>query len=157
MAPGSPGDPSQFIDVRDVAEFMVHLLERDQGGTYNATGPAEPLTFERMLASMKRVTGSDATFTWVDRAFMEEHGVRAFGDMPMWLPPEGPTAGFLRMSSARAQGAGLTFRPLDETVTDTLAWCRTEPAERWEDMRAGITMAREAELLASWHVSRGHA
>jgi len=154
MAPGAPSDPSQFIDVRDVTEFMVHLLEQDQTGTYNATGPATPLTFAEMLESMKRVSGSDAEFTWVDGAFMEEHGVRAFSHMPMWMPPEGATAGFLRMSNARAQAAGLTFRPLDQTVGDTLAWCRTEPSERWEDMRAGITAEREAELLARWHESR---
>jgi 2'-hydroxyisoflavone reductase len=154
MAPGDPGDPVQFIDVRDVTGFMVRLVEQDQPGTYNATGPADPLTFAGMLDAMKSVSGSDAEFTWVDPAFMEEQGVRAFADMPMWMPPTGPTAGFMRMSAARAMAAGLTYRPLDQTVAETLAWCRTEPPERWEQMRAGITPDREAELLRSWHLSR---
>ena len=134
---------------------MVHLLETDQAGTYNATGPAEPLTFGRMLGVMQQVAGADAEVTWVDPAFMEEHGVRAFGDMPMWMPPEGNTAGFMRMNAERAKAAGLSYRPLDRTVADTLEWTRTEPADRWTDMRAGITAEREAELLTSWHASRG--
>ncbi len=150
LAPGDPGDPVQFIDVRDVTEFMVHLVERDVAGTFNATGPADPLTFSEMLTTMRDVSDSDAKFTWIDRDFMQEQGVRAFADMPMWQNPTGRTAGFMRMSADRAKAAGLTYRPLAETVADTLAWTRTEPAERWEDMRAGITQEREAELLQAW-------
>ncbi len=151
MAPGDPADPVQFIDVRDVTEFMLHLVERDVAGTFNATGPADPLGFGEMLGTMKRVSGSDADFTWVARTFMEEQGVRAFADMPMWQNPTGRTAGFMRMSAEAAKAAGLVYRPLEQTVADTLAWCRTEPPERWEQMRAGITAEREAELLRAWH------
>jgi 2'-hydroxyisoflavone reductase len=150
LAPGRPQDPAQFIDVRDVTEFMIHLLENDESGTYNATGPAEPLTFRKMLETMRSVTDSDARFTWVSSDFLEEHEVRPFSDVPMWMPPEGSTAGFLRMSPARAIAAGLTYRSLSVTVEDLLAWCRTEPAERWQDMRAGLSPEREAELLAEW-------
>ena len=155
LAPGAPSDPVQFVDVRDVTGFMVRLVEDDTPGTFNATGPAEPLTFEGMLNTMRSVSGSDARFEWVDLEFMEDMGVRPFSDMPMWMPPEGRTAGFMRMNADRAKAVGLTYRPLEDTVADTLAWCGTEPPERWTDMRAGIPAERESELLAAWRERRG--
>ena len=154
LAPGNPTDPVQFVDVRDVTGFMVRLLEADQAGTFNATGPAEPLTMSGMLDTMNEVAGAGGTFTWVDAAFLEEQGIRPFSDMPMWMPPVGRTAGFMRMNADRAKGAGLTYRPLSETVADTLAWCRSEPAERWDDMAAGISAERESEVLRAWRLSQ---
>ena len=150
LAPGTPDDPVQLIDVRDVAEFMIHLLEEDRPGTFNVTGPAAPLTFAQMLEVMRDVSGAKVTFTWVDGDFLQAQGVLPFSDLPMWQPSKGATAGFMRMSTTRALAAGLTCRPLKTTVSDLLAWCRQQPDTRWAKMRPGLSAARERALLDAW-------
>ena len=98
-----------------------------------------------MLETCKRVSGSDATFKWAPVKFMEQHNVAPWSDMPAYLPDTGEDAGFARVSIAKALAAGLTFRPLEQTVADTLAWAETRSAEHvW---KAGLTVEREAELL----------
>jgi len=154
LAPGSASDPTQIIDVRDLAAFIVLALEKNRTGVFNATGPKDPLPIGDLLASCRRVSGSDASFTWVDATFLEEQKIAAWSDMPVWVPPTGEMEGFARVSIRRALAAGLAFRPLDETVRDTLAWWKTEPEERRRTMRAGITAEREAEVLAAWKAAR---
>ena len=161
LAPGTPDDPAQFIDSRDLAEFMVRLAEGKVLGTFNATGPAKPTTMAEVLYGIKAVTTSGASFTWVPSDFLASQGVRGWRHMPIWLPPNGPTAGFLRRSVAKALAAGLTFRPLAVTAKDTLDWHKTRPAEEQkatlEGAVAGIPPAKEAEVLAAWKVSRGQS
>jgi 2'-hydroxyisoflavone reductase len=154
LAPGTPSDPSQFIDSRDLAEFMVRLAENKVLGTFNAMGPAKPTTMAEVLYGIKAVTTAGASFTWVPADFLASQQVRGWRHMPIWLPPEGRTAGFLRRSNAKALAAGLTFRPLAVTAKDTLDWHRTRPeAERTAMLQgaiAGIPPEKEAEVLAAW-------
>jgi 2'-hydroxyisoflavone reductase len=157
LAPGTPQDPTQFIDVRDLGAWIVLLLEKNRTGVYNATGPKEPLPMGELLASCKRVSGSDATFTWVPATFLEAQQVAPWSDMPVWVPPVDDMAGFARVGIARATAAGLTFRPVDDTVRDTLAWWRTVPEERRAKLRAGLGAAREAEVLAAWRAEAAKA
>jgi nucleoside-diphosphate-sugar epimerase len=154
LAPGTPNDPSQFIDSRDLAEFMIRLAENKVLGTFNAVGPAKPTTMAEVLYGIKAVTTAGASFTWVPSDFLAANGVHGWRHMPIWLPPNGPTAGFLRRSNARALAAGLTFRPLAVTAKDTLDWHKTRPeAEQkatLEGAIAGIPPTKEAEVLAAW-------
>lgn len=158
LAPGTPDDPVQFIDARDLAEWMIRLAEERALGTFNAVGPAAPLTMGEMLAGIKAVTTSGAQFTWMPEEFLRAQQVQGWRHMPVWLPPVGATAGFLRRSNARAVAAGLTFRPLAVTARDTLDWHKTRPeSERQalaEGRTAGIPAAREAEVLAAWRAAR---
>ena len=107
-----------------------------------------------VLYGIKAVTTAGASFTWVPTEFLTSNGVRGWRHMPIWLPPTGPTAGFLRRSNARALAAGLTFRPLAVTAKDTLDWHKTRPeAEQKATMEgaiAGIPPTKEAEVLAAW-------
>jgi 2'-hydroxyisoflavone reductase len=96
------------------------------------------------------VPNSDAHFTWASADFLAEQRVRGWSDMPVWIPPRGPTAGFARRSIARAVAKGLTFRALAETVKDTLAFYDQQSEERKAQLRAGIAEAREKEVLAAW-------
>jgi 2'-hydroxyisoflavone reductase len=97
------------------------------------------------------VSGSDAKLVWVDHTFLEEQKVAPWTEMPMWLPPTPDNAGFSQTSSKKAIERGLGFRPVDETVKDTLAWYDTLPEERRnKKMRAGLSPEREAEVLAAW-------
>ena len=150
LAPGAPGDPVQLIDVRDLGPWLVRLIEDRTTGVFNATGPADPLTMGAMLDACKTTSKSDASFTWVDADFLEKAKVQPWSDMPVWVPSRGDTAGFARVSNARALKAGLAFRPIATTARDTLAWFRGLPEARRSKLRAGITPEREAEVLAAW-------
>ena len=140
LAPGDPDTPIELIDVRDASEFMIHLLERDQGGVYNVLGPPKPLTVAGMLEILRQVTGSDAKLTWVSTDFLQERKVQ----LPLWTATE-----YQRRSAARAVAAGLTYRPLQTTAADLLAWCREQPPERWKDM-PGLSAEQEQQLLSAW-------
>ncbi|MCA9289566.1 MAG: NAD-dependent epimerase/dehydratase family protein, partial [Phycisphaerales bacterium] len=160
LAPSDPNDPVMVIDVRDLANFMVHLAETRTMGVFNANGPTtRDLTIGRLLDACAKTTRSDATFTWVDGDFLAARGVNAWSQMPVWIPPREGMEGFHRKSLARAIAAGLTTRPLASTITDTLAWLDDEyvptlaaGGRTFEPgvNAPGITRARESELLAEW-------
>ncbi len=144
LAPGRPDAPVQFIDARDLAEWTIDMVEMKQTGLYNTTGPAKPLTMGDFLRACKTTLNSDANFIWAGEAFLLEQQVTPFVEMPLWVPED---AGVLLATDCRkAITAGLTFRPIDETIRDTLAWDQTRPADR--EWRAGLSPQRERELLA---------
>jgi 2'-hydroxyisoflavone reductase len=151
LAPGDPTDPVQIIDVRDLAEWIVRMLEAGTTGTYNGFGPAAPLSIAEFLYGIRAVTGTPVSFTWVPTAFLLEQKVRPWRDIPIWYPPIGDHKGNGLISTRRAIGAGLTYRPLAVTARDTLDWFQST-GENWETSpkRRGLTAAREAELLALW-------
>lgn len=156
LAPGDGTDLVQFIDARDLAEWTIRMAESRTFGTFNATGPAAPLDMRGMLETIAKAVHADAKLTWVPTAFLESEHVSAWGDMPVWVPGQGDSAGFARRSIRRALDAGLTFRPLAATAAETLAWFNAQPADRRAKLRAGIAPGREAEVLAKWKVTPGH-
>jgi len=159
LAPGDGTTAVQIIDGRDLTAFEVLCMERRTGGTFDVTGPhpSSPLTMRGLLETCREVSASDAAFVWADTTFLDAQGVGPWRDLPCWLPGDGDTAGFGKRSLARATGAGLTYRPLSDTVRDTLAWYDGLPAERREAVakRAGLTPEREAEALKAWHLAHG--
>lgn len=154
LAPGTPNDPVQYVDARDLSEWMIRLAETRTLGIFNATGPKSPTTIAEMLYGIKAVTTSDARFTWVPAEFLGANQVRAWSDMPVWVPPVGRTAGFARVICRKAYDAGLTFRPLADTARATLTWYHSRPAAEQEKARAGLAPEREAAVLAAWHSAR---
>ena len=150
LAPGKPEDPTQIIDARDLSEWIVRLAENGTTGVFNATGPAQPLTFGAMLPALRDMLKSDATLTWVPADFLEQHKVAPWSDLPAWMPGSSGAAGLMRADISRAIAAGLTFRPFEETVRDTLAWFDALPAERCAATRAGLAADREQEVLKAW-------
>jgi 2'-hydroxyisoflavone reductase len=154
LAPGNPTDPVQFIDARDLAEWTIRMVEQGTTGIFNATGPKSTLTMGQMLGGIKKVTKTDARFTWVDADFLAAQKVSPWSDMPVWVPPKGDEAGFSRISVKRAVDKGLTFRSVPDTTRATLDWFRKQSAERQAKLRAGIQPEREREVLAAWHASK---
>lgn len=150
LAPGDPQDPVQFIDGRDLAEWVIRMVETRETGVYNATGPEKTLGIGAMLEGIKSANNSKATFTWVDADFLEEQKVAPWSDLPVWVPPRGEEGGMGRINIQWAVGKGLTFRPLAVTARDTLGWFKSLPPER-QKLKAGISAEREAEVLAAWH------
>ena len=150
LAPGRPADPIQFIDVRDLGDWIVRMVDSGTNGTFHATGPKERLGMGRFLEAVKKATGSNATFTWVDEKTMADLKLNAEGgDFPIWASPTGEEAGVSDVSAARALKAGLTFRPLESTVKETLSWWKSLPEKRRAELRAGISPEREAAALAA--------
>jgi len=154
LAPGDGNDPVQFIDARDLAEWTIRMAEQRAFGVYNATGPDYEMSMAAMLYGIRAVTTSGAKLLWAPADFLEAQKVAPWGDMPVWVPGSGDSAGFARISIARALARGLCFRPLATTADDTLAWFRAQPAERQQTIRAGITSEREQAVLAALRASR---
>ncbi len=150
LAPGTPKDPLQIIDVRDLAEWLVLLIERNTRGIFNAVGPGHAWTMGAMLDTCRKVTGKDTKVSWVPTDFLTRQGEVGDVRLPIYMPPTGDSAGTHLRSNAKAVKAGLRFRPVDVTVRDTLAYFKGLPQERRDAMRAGLPPAREAELLAGW-------
>ena len=138
LAPGNPEQRVQLIDARDLGAFLVLLAEQRTSGIFNATGPAEPLTLGETL---ERIGGADRLM-WVDSQTLLDAGVGPWMELPLWLPGE-EYAGLLQADISRALAAGLTFRPLEETARDTLAWS-LEAGEQ----RPTLSREKERELLA---------
>lgn len=155
LAPGTPNDPVQYVDARDLGEWIVRLAESHTLGTFNATGPSTPTNIGEMLYGIKAVTTSDATFTWVPADFLQAHQVRGWTDMPVWVAPIGRTAAFSQVNCQKAYAAGLTFRPLVDTAKDTLEWYHARPAAEQAKARAGIAPEKEIAVLAAWHARSG--
>lgn len=154
LAPGTPQDPVQIIDVRDLAQWTIRTIDERHVGVYNATGPDRELSIGAMLEACRKVGKAEARFVWADAAFLAEQKVTPWSDMPVWVPPSGDSAGFARVRCARAIGKGLAFRPLEATIADTLDWWKRQPEERRKSLRAGISPEREAEVLAAWKKRR---
>lgn len=150
LAPSLGNDPVQFIDARDLAEWTIRIAEQSAFGTYNATGPDYELSVAAMLHGIRAVTTAGAKLHWVPAEFLAAHNVSPWGDMPAWVPDDAENAGFGRTGIAKALAKGLTFRPLATTANDTLNWFNSQPTERREKLRAGITTEREKEVLAAW-------
>lgn len=147
-------DPVQFIDARDLAEWTIRVAESKTTGDFNGVGPSFELSTAAMLYGINAVTTKGAELREASVEFLSKHEVKAWSDLPVWVPGQGDTAGFHRRSNARAIAAGLTFRPLATTAADTLAWFEQQPAVRQATLRAGLKAEREAELLALLGASR---
>jgi 2'-hydroxyisoflavone reductase len=150
LAPGDGSDPIQYIDARDLSEWIVRLAEHKTAGTFNAIGPSNPFDTKALLAGVARGVGAKPSYAWVPASWLEQRQVNGWSDLPLWLPGQGRTAGFHRRTNAAAVKAGLTFRPLETTSADTLAWWNALPAERRAKPKTGLTAEREAALLAEW-------
>ena len=142
LAPAPPERRTQWIDVRDLASWMLALLERDEPGTYNATNESVP--WGELLAG--------GEVTWVPDDFLREREVGQWMELPLWIPDE---PGITATDVSRAVAAGLRFRPVSETVRDTADWDAGHGAEVSPTLTgvsgAGLAPERERELLAAWH------
>ncbi|MDL2716840.1 MAG: NAD-dependent epimerase/dehydratase family protein [Acidobacteriota bacterium] len=151
LAPNRPEDPVEFIDVRDLAVWIVRTIDQKTFGVYNAT--SSPIKVGDMLDACKAASGSDAKFTWASAAFLKEQKVEEWSDLPVWTSPEGSDAGGGLVRNARAVAKGLTFRPIKTTAKDTLDWWKTLPKERTAKLKSGLTDEREAAVLAAWRAA----
>ena len=149
LAPAPPSANLQFIDVRDLAAFIIMQIEANSEGVFNVTGPRKPATFGSLLVSCREAALSEASFVWTDENFLLNAGVMPWRDLPLWVPTNDPAfTGFYNINNNQAQKAGLTFRPLSQTISDTLDWIRSQP-ER-SKLKVGMDIATETKLLLKY-------
>lgn len=149
LIPGRREDPVQLIDVRDLAEFMIDLLEHERSGIYNAVGPRTPMLVPEFAEGIRQAINPAAQLTFIDDyEFLEAHEI--FGAVP-WVMLKGNDRYHLSASNRRAVAAGLGFRPLATTAKDTLAWWSTVPEARRAAPAFAITPEQETKALADWH------
>jgi 2'-hydroxyisoflavone reductase len=155
LVPGKRTDQVQQIDVRDLTEWMIHLLENEVHGVFNATGPASPITMEEFVHGVRATSAAEVSWNWVDDYdFLEEHGV--YAAIP-WVLPTGNDLGSQRINIDRAKAAGLSFRPIAATATDTLEWYHSDALtdEERTTPPMAILPEREVEILAEWKARQG--
>lgn len=151
LAPGDPDDPVQYIDVRDLTEWMIRMVEDGNSGVYNATGPLSRLSVAELVYGVRAITASAVAFTWVDTEFLAEHGVYY---MVPWVAPRGDTLGMSTISAERAVEQGLTYRPLAVTARDNLDWWKTQSEERRAKL-GRLPNDKEIEVLTARHAREG--
>lgn len=147
LAPGNPEQPVQFIDVRDLATWMVDMAEQRYNGVFNATGPEHALSMRQFLDECRSALNPEATPVWVDEAFLLEREVQPFSELPLWVPSD--MAGMHTVDCSKAIAHGLVFRPAGDIARDTYAW---EQAKGESTERPSHTLAadREQRLIEEW-------
>ncbi|MGI2329081.1 SDR family oxidoreductase [Planococcus sp. YIM B11945] len=147
LAPGRKDKEVQFIDVRDLAEWILNMVAENVTGTFNATGLESGLTMEQFLQKCQTVASNDSELIWADEEFLMANDVQYWSEMPLWIPDQENMSGFLTIDIQKALRTGLAFRPLNETIRDTLDWekGRTDP-----ERKAGLDAEKEKAVLDKW-------
>jgi 2'-hydroxyisoflavone reductase len=149
LAPGRPDAYLQFVDVRDLAEWIVRMVEQEKTGIYNANCLPGTHTMENVLQECKVVSASDASFTWVSDDFLLQEQVTPWSEVPLWMPEETThLKGFMFINCDKAIAAGLRFRTLVDTIQATLDWHKM--TGRRGVVKAGLDSEKEQRLLDKW-------
>lgn len=151
-----PGDSIiKVIDVRDLSEWIIRMAEARKAGIYNVTGPSEPLTYGEVADACVSAADNPATLVEASESFLLENGVNIWSDLPLWVATEQPE--FHAIHTINVQKAirdGLTYRPITQTVKDTLEWYKSERGLA-DPLRSGLAPERKAELLEKWKAMIG--
>jgi 2'-hydroxyisoflavone reductase len=154
--PSTPKDRIQFIDSRDLAAFVIGLVESKTMGIFNATSPPGKFSMGELVQASITAANAQVKPTppprpvWMSAEFLKNEKVAPWSDMPVWIPESGEFAGFAEANVSKALAAGMTIRPVQPTVNDTLAWHLKRPEAERAKLQAGLTPEREQELLKAW-------
>ena len=151
LAPGSGDDPLQTIDVRDLADWVIHCIDQKLVGPFNSTNPAGLYNFRDVLHKCRDALNPDLKLTWVPEDFLETQNLDESGGLPLWVGGNIDYAGIWKVDATKAASKGLKARPLTESIEDTWAWWLTLPGERTAKLKTGLSPERQAEILAAWH------
>jgi 2'-hydroxyisoflavone reductase len=144
LAPESPELPVQYIDARDLVQWIYQITLAHKSGVYNAVGPDYCLKLGQFLATCQQVTGSNAAFTWTPREILESYKVEHWQELPLWLPPNLQNT-FPCLSNSKALANGLNFRSLTQTIYDIWQWDLVEQLE----YTSGLLRDKETAILQS--------
>ncbi|MEU0194122.1 NAD-dependent epimerase/dehydratase family protein [Streptomyces afghaniensis] len=151
-APGPRDLPLQYVDVRDLAEWLLHAAERELSGPYNLVSPQGHTTMGELLDTCVRVTGGAAELRWTEPEVILQAGIQPWTELPVWVPPGSDLHDALHSADvSRAVAAGLRCRPVEETVADTWSWLQDiggAAPQRPDRPRPGLDPEVEAKVLA---------
>jgi 2'-hydroxyisoflavone reductase len=150
VAPGRPERPIQYVDVRDLAAWLLDGLSTGLSGCYDLVCPSGHTTTRSLLEAVVAATGSCADLVWVDQETILQAGVEPWTQLPCWVPEGGELAGFMEGDTSSAVATGLRSRPVEETVQDAWDWLQRDglPRQREDRPRHGLPQALEQQLLA---------
>lgn len=151
LAPGPRDRPLQYIDGRDLAGWLLTAADRGLGGAFNTVSKPGHATMASLLEAAREVTGNRANLVWVPPEVIEAAGIEPWTELPVWVPPTGEYTGLHNGDVSAACAAGLSCRPVAETVADTWRWLQAEgdPPERPDRPSNGLDPERERQVLAS--------
>jgi 2'-hydroxyisoflavone reductase len=154
LAPGPPDGPLRFIDVRDLAAWLLDAAEGEVSGAVNLVNPPGHATIGRLLEAAVAATRGNVELIWVDPDAIDALGIERWRELPAWLPPTPDVAGLLFTNVERAVATGLRCRPVEETVADTWAWLesigRTPPNPPAGRPALGLAPQKEERVLTEW-------
>ncbi|MEH7154847.1 NAD-dependent epimerase/dehydratase family protein [Neobacillus drentensis] len=154
LVPGNPNRRVQIIDNKDLANWILNMEEKLSAGTFNATGPDYPLTKKEFVDACIKVTGSNADVVWAEEQFLLDRKVAPWTEMPLWVPENSPLSsesvepwkGAFSINVDKAIQSGLSFRPIEDSITDIYEWEKTRHLTE-DEWQAGMQADREKELL----------
>ncbi|WP_037859351.1 SDR family oxidoreductase [Streptomyces sp. NRRL F-5065] len=153
LAPGPRELPLQYVDVRDLAAWVLDAVEQGLSGPYNLVSPQGHATMGALLDACAEVTGGTAVLRWTDPGAVLAAGIEPWTQLPVWVPPGGELHGALHRSDvSRALATGLRCRPVAETVRDTWRWLCSlggNAPQRPDRPAVGLDPVTEARVLAT--------
>lgn len=172
LAAGDPSTPVQFIDVRDMAEWAIRLIEANTTGVFNTIGPVTPITLRHVVDAACKVVATTPKVTWIPKEWLvKQKNSELWGTLLFW---EHNQRALASLSNERAVAHGLTTRPLDATLADTLRWYKRKPADYQTQVNVGFRrkpdgsgyernmmswasyLEREKETLTAWHAQQSN-
>lgn len=145
LAPDCPEMPVQVVDGRDLGDFTLLATERALSGAYHVAGPTPPVLFGDFVREGVAVGGGVARPVWVPCEYLVANGVAPWTDLPLVTSLTSERSPLSTVDNTKALGAGLTLRPITQTVLDTVAWWKAE--REGSDPKWGLSDARELELI----------
>jgi 2'-hydroxyisoflavone reductase len=150
LCPGPASRPLQYIDGRDLAEWVVAMAGRGHGGAFNTVSVPGHTTMGGLLETSVQVVGAKSELVWVAPSVIERAGIAAWTELPIWVPPDGELAGLHAGDVSAAYALDLRCRPVVETITDTWAWLQAEgDPDALVNGKVGLSHEREASVLAT--------
>lgn len=152
LVPGKKDDPVQYIDVRDVAEWMIRLIEQKKVGTYNAVGPRRTQNMYAFVKEAAKAFAVNSDLVYIDDyEFLKKNHVP---DLVPWIMPAGNNYGSARINNEKGIKAGLKFRKLPKTVKDTYDWwysnSLTDEQRNKFELDPETVLRREKAIIEAW-------
>jgi 2'-hydroxyisoflavone reductase len=156
LAPGPQARPLQYVDVRDLARWLLEAATSGRSGAFNVACRRGHADMGALLEACRETTGGKAELTWVSAEHVVASGIEAWSELPVWLPPDDEYGWMHDTNVERAHAAGLYCRPVVETVRDTWEWLVAIGRQPPDDHNAapGLDPGKERAALAAWHAAR---
>lgn len=157
VVPANENKQIQYIDVRDLADWIIAMAEQGAAGVYQTTGPDRVVTMGALVRECCEQSMNKPNFVALTDEELLANEIVPFADLPLWLPEQDESyAGFMKMNCQKALGAGLVFRSLQETIKDTLQWIQETGRDRQTELKVGLKPEREREIIKMSKTSQSH-